>query len=575
MFLLKPNQVPGCSGAGVSGKDYCYKPVPNELTLVGNDGFPERAFPLQRCQADCDSHEDCSWGLLCFFRSDRESIPDPVCTGQGEDTEDYCIKMPGYLVIAGEEGFPAENYPLEMCQGNCRDDADCAGSLTCTSGTSAGVAGCGGSTRSGVRYCYDANPTPTFPPDEATYPPFGSPEDVLTYVPGEATVFENGLVLSTGLTSRIIATKYQRVSLDTGGTSSESFHSKPDGAAVFLNEETGGWAYVTNSEDSESGGVGAIYFDSQGRVIDYKMLLRGTRRNCGGGKTPWQTWITCEERDGGRNWEVDPWKPPGSSTVTVMGSAGGDYESFAYDVRDPSDPKFFVTVDREDGPLVRFTPEPSALQYAQSSGDYQFLLHTPGDGVKHEYVKIEHLEHVAGSKWRGTFSWTPDIEEGASSAAVYFQNGEGIDIRNGLLYFTSKVQKFLYIFDLDNMTFERTSTQTGAFDHQPDQVARVLDTDGSTDGVLYFCEDGSKSGVHGRTAQGSYFTILEGTSSGGMSGETTGLAFSPDGKIMYLSFQDPGKIVEVRRLDGYPFQGQRLDIKYHADVDSNTSPFRD
>ena len=100
----------------------------------------------------------------------------------------------------------------------------------------------------------------------------------------------------------------------------------PDGAAVFSRPETDGWVYASNSESS-SGGVGAIYFNSQGEVIDYKMLLSGTQRNCGGGKTFWNTWLTCEEVPDGQVWEVDPWnETPARQTLTGVPS-GADYES--------------------------------------------------------------------------------------------------------------------------------------------------------------------------------------------------------------------------------------------------------
>lgn len=125
---------------------------------------------------------------------------------------------------------------------------------------------------------------------------------------------------------------------------------------------------------------------------------------------------------------------------------------------------------------------------------------------------------------------------------------------------TAKVDKLLYILDLDTKTFEVSSTQSGAFDSQPDQVARLV---GQED-ILYFCEDGgSDCGVHGRNANGKFFTVLQ-ANTAEMHGETTGLAFSPNKMSMYVSFQKPGKIVEVRRIDGRPFGGQRLDIKYHA-----------
>ena len=43
-----------------------------------------------------------------------------------------------------------------------------------------------------------------------------------------------------------------------------------------------------------------MYFDEDGTLVDYKTLLSNTDRNCGGGLTPWGTWISCEEEDGGK-----------------------------------------------------------------------------------------------------------------------------------------------------------------------------------------------------------------------------------------------------------------------------------
>ena len=56
-----------------------------------------------------------------------------------------------------------------------------------------------------------------------------------TYIPGDLTKYENGLVLSTGLVSTLIAATGNRVAYTgpNGGQSSRSFHSAPDGAAVF------------------------------------------------------------------------------------------------------------------------------------------------------------------------------------------------------------------------------------------------------------------------------------------------------------------------------------------------------
>ena len=56
--------VPGCSGDGISGKDYCYVPPAGELVLMGNNYSPASAFPLKECQADCDRDLDCDVSSL-------------------------------------------------------------------------------------------------------------------------------------------------------------------------------------------------------------------------------------------------------------------------------------------------------------------------------------------------------------------------------------------------------------------------------------------------------------------------------------------------------------------------------
>mmetsp|Transcript_29038 Transcript_29038/g.79704 ORF Transcript_29038/g.79704 Transcript_29038/m.79704 type:complete len:97 (+) Transcript_29038:585-875(+) len=91
----------------------------------------------------------------------------------------------------------------------------------------------------------------------------------------------------------------------------------------------------------DGGGVYVLEFDGDGQVMNYFATL-SSNRNCGGGKTPWGSWISCEKsnRDG-FVYQTDP-ADEIQSELTALVETGGNYESFAYDDRDSKKPKFFV-----------------------------------------------------------------------------------------------------------------------------------------------------------------------------------------------------------------------------------------
>ena len=90
---------------------------------------------------------------------------------------------------------------------------------------------------------------------------------------------ENGIRLPAGFRSRVLARSGDLVD----GTS-HLWHALPDGGATF--EIHGGWIYVSNSELSIGGGVGALRFNRAGRIVDAYSICSGTHRNCAGGATP-------------------------------------------------------------------------------------------------------------------------------------------------------------------------------------------------------------------------------------------------------------------------------------------------
>lgn len=211
--------------------------------------------------------------------------------------------------------------------------------------------------------------------------------------------------------------------------------------------------------------------------------------------------VTCEENgSSGQVWEVDPMLSSNAqrNSPTVLGGSGGNYESFAYDARDRLNPTFYVTNDSSSGGLVRFTPDSTVVVQAESSGDYSNVLTTMGT-----------LEWLVLNPSSNTFSWTSNRSTGDSNASQNYRNAEGIDIRNGFMYFITKVYKNLFILDLDNYTYEKSSTVSGAFDGQPDQIKRIISEDPDSD-MLYFCEEaGADNGIHARDTDGNFYTIID------------------------------------------------------------------
>jgi sugar lactone lactonase YvrE len=370
-----------------------------------------------------------------------------------------------------------------------------------------------------------------------------------TYMPGNLTTRKLDLLLSEGLDARIVAITGQNVPYSLGDRSIDVFHQNPDAGATFPDPNEGnpgGWIYTSNSEvDFQQGGVGALTFDKNGNVIDYRMVLKNSTMNCGGGRTPWNTWISCEEIESvGQIFQVDPTGKRNAQVIT-LGSDGGRWESFAYDDRDRNTPRFFATEDHRKGAVRRFTPD------NPNWDDPWEILHGSG---KTDFLVLFPNETMNG----GTFTWIDNLDEARSNAKEYYPMTEGIDVYKGTMVFVCKKMYVMFVLDLDSKTYYNQTTAHGLFDGKPDQVERVL---ADTQDLLYFTEEGGvDAGVHARDHLGRFYTIFE---SPVFPDETTGLSFSPDGRFMYTAYQKTGVLYTIWRKDGLPFQASHLDVKFH------------
>ena len=121
--------------------------------------------------------------------------------------------------------------------------------------------------------------------------------------------------------------------------------------------------YVCNSEVFNfmtgfegHGGVSSIHFNKDAEIIDAFPILEGSHSNCAGGPTPWGTWLSCEEGFfpplWGKVWECDPT----GQNAAISRDALGYFAHEAVAV-DPVDEKQYLTQDKNNGLLYRFTPD--------------------------------------------------------------------------------------------------------------------------------------------------------------------------------------------------------------------------
>lgn len=321
------------------------------------------------------------------------------------------------------------------------------------------------------------------------------------------------------------------------------------------------------------GGTTTVLYDPPtGRVVRQFLSLSGTCRNCAGGPTPWQSWITCEEttmkagngnlKDHGYNFEV-----PATQRITLNDAvplkAMGRFQHEAVAV-EPKSGIVYQTEDVGNGLIYRFIPnEPGKLHRGGrlqalairdwESCDTRNWIEPNKDGQAGKSKTLFALNMPYEVEWidlDNVESPENDLRvRGHAAGAAVFSRGEGMWYGNASIYWActdggaiKKGQIFKYI----PSPYEGTKEEA----NYPGKLELFIES--TSESLLEYCdtltvapwgdlviaEDGPREEfLRVVTPSGKLFTLARNRIN---NSEFAGPCFAPNHPTLFVNIQNPG-----------------------------------
>jgi uncharacterized protein len=326
------------------------------------------------------------------------------------------------------------------------------------------------------------------------------------------------------------------------------------------------------------GGTVTVEVDGQGNVVRDFVSLRGTQLNCMGGRTPWGTWISCEETINGDDVGPDFTGAPntgllkhgyifevpadGVSEAVPIRAAG----RFAHEAAAISRNwrHVYLTEDNFNFPsgFYRYKPprSPRAVGRIEDGGELQMLKVKKVDNAdlsgavpvgsefRVEWVDIDDPDPTFAPGTTNDQAIVAVGNQGLAQGAAIFSRLEGAyTAPNGIIYFTSTQGGA----DTGTATgFGRGRGQVWAFDDRGDRLRLVYESPGeatldlpdnvvvSPCGSLVLCEDGLNDNfLRGLTTDGQIFDFARNADATQRGQEFAGATFSADGRTLFVNIQ--------------------------------------
>lgn len=321
-----------------------------------------------------------------------------------------------------------------------------------------------------------------------------------------------------------------------------------------------------NVSPSLGGTTTVVYDPATGATKREYVSLAGTTRNCGGGTTPWGTWITCEETT----------ESAGPNKGSLRGYINNKDHGFAFEVQASakgllSSPQPLTAMGRFRREAVAVNPNSGLVYQTEDQKDgvfYRFIPARPGklaEGGRLQALRLrdftgdttnwERQDIAVGQSWGVDWIEIKDpLNDPASQArlagAHRFTRAEGITLAKDRLWFTTTdggAARKGQIWELD---LRNRANRLTLF-CEPNDATLLENSDNlavAPWGGLVACEDAVGDDV----LPGQYLIGITPTGQPYQLGcnrlnrsELAGVCFAPDGKTMFVNIYDPGLTLAI------------------------------